>query len=206
MDFRLAACAELFWPEKPIAWRPSRIQEMGFGVGLWNWPDRDPDALDGAPKPIRPIETHEDARIERRIGTCAQELDSSGQTVRATNCDSRCHERSFMATGVRARLFPGSEARLALRTYTDAAGNPECLTRAHGSRSSAVAWLASNRRLQRASPVSMSRPWQSARSRRQPGAGRAMPVAKNARVFDRPVEHDASVEPQVLADPSQDQK
>lgn len=39
--FPLAACAEMLWREKPIEWRVSRLKEMGFGVGLWNWPDHD---------------------------------------------------------------------------------------------------------------------------------------------------------------------
>ena len=46
MDFQLAACAEMLWPQQPIAWRAARLQEMGFGVGLWNWPDHDLDALE----------------------------------------------------------------------------------------------------------------------------------------------------------------
>ena len=44
MDFQLAARAEMLWPQQPIAWRAARLQEMGFGVGLWNWPDHDLDA------------------------------------------------------------------------------------------------------------------------------------------------------------------
>lgn len=43
--FQLAACAEMLWPDKPMAWRAARLTEMGFGVGLWNWPDHDLDAL-----------------------------------------------------------------------------------------------------------------------------------------------------------------
>jgi hydroxypyruvate isomerase len=43
--FKLAACAEMLWRDKPIAWRASRLKEMGFGVGLWNWPDHDLAAL-----------------------------------------------------------------------------------------------------------------------------------------------------------------
>ncbi|SMX27956.1 Hydroxypyruvate isomerase [Pelagimonas phthalicica] len=39
--FQLAACAEMLWQDKPIAWRAARLTEMGFGVGLWNWPDHD---------------------------------------------------------------------------------------------------------------------------------------------------------------------
>ena len=38
MAFQLAACAEMLWRDKPIDWRASRLKEMGFGVGLWNWP------------------------------------------------------------------------------------------------------------------------------------------------------------------------
>ena len=39
MTFQLAACAEMLWRDRPIDWRASRLKEMGFGVGLWNWPD-----------------------------------------------------------------------------------------------------------------------------------------------------------------------
>jgi hydroxypyruvate isomerase len=46
MAFQLAACAEMLWPDKPIAWRAARLHEMGFGVGLWNYPDWDLDALE----------------------------------------------------------------------------------------------------------------------------------------------------------------
>ncbi len=39
--FQLAACAEMLWLNKPMDWRAARLTEMGFGVGLWNWPDLD---------------------------------------------------------------------------------------------------------------------------------------------------------------------
>ncbi|MTI02403.1 TIM barrel protein [Roseibium sp. RKSG952] len=39
--FQLAACAEMLWLDKPMDWRVARLTEMGFGVGLWNWPDLD---------------------------------------------------------------------------------------------------------------------------------------------------------------------
>ncbi len=39
--FPLAACAEMLWQDKPIEWRAARLTEMGFGVGLWNWPNHD---------------------------------------------------------------------------------------------------------------------------------------------------------------------
>ena len=45
MTFELAACAEMLWLDKPIDWRASRLKDLGYGVGLWNWPDHDIDAL-----------------------------------------------------------------------------------------------------------------------------------------------------------------
>lgn len=41
MTFQLAACAEMLWRDRPIEWRASRLKELGFGVGLWNWPVHD---------------------------------------------------------------------------------------------------------------------------------------------------------------------
>lgn len=41
MSFSLAACAEMLWQDQPIEWRCARLTEMGFQVGLWNWPDHD---------------------------------------------------------------------------------------------------------------------------------------------------------------------
>ncbi len=38
MPFQLSACAEMLWQDRPIDWRAARLKEMGFGVGLWNWP------------------------------------------------------------------------------------------------------------------------------------------------------------------------
>ena len=44
--FILAACAEMLWRDRPIEWRAARLAEMGFEVGLWNWPDHDLAALE----------------------------------------------------------------------------------------------------------------------------------------------------------------
>ena len=44
--FQLAACAEMLWQDEPIEWRASRLKDMGFGVGLWNWPAHDLAALE----------------------------------------------------------------------------------------------------------------------------------------------------------------
>lgn len=39
--FKLAACAEMLWQDQPMTWRVKRLTELGFGVGLWNWPQHD---------------------------------------------------------------------------------------------------------------------------------------------------------------------
>ena len=44
--FTLAACAEMLWRDRPMQWRLRRLTEMGFQVGLWNWPDHDLDMLE----------------------------------------------------------------------------------------------------------------------------------------------------------------
>lgn len=44
--FSLAACAEMLWRDKPIEWRASRLKDLGFGVGLWNWPAHDLSKLE----------------------------------------------------------------------------------------------------------------------------------------------------------------
>lgn len=45
-SFKLAACAEMLWRDQPMEWRVKRLTELGFGVGLWNWPDHDLDKLE----------------------------------------------------------------------------------------------------------------------------------------------------------------
>ncbi len=44
--FQLAACAEMLWRDKPMEWRVKRLTELGFQVGLWNWPDHDLNMLE----------------------------------------------------------------------------------------------------------------------------------------------------------------
>jgi hydroxypyruvate isomerase len=44
--FQLAACAEMLWRDKPIEWRARKLHDLGFGVGLWNWPAHDIAALE----------------------------------------------------------------------------------------------------------------------------------------------------------------
>ncbi len=42
MTFQLAACAEMLWRDRPIAWARQPPEGNGFGVGLWNWPNWEP--------------------------------------------------------------------------------------------------------------------------------------------------------------------
>ena len=34
-----------FGRDRPIEWRASRLKDLGFGVGLWNWPDHNLNKL-----------------------------------------------------------------------------------------------------------------------------------------------------------------
>lgn len=97
MAFQLAACAEMLWPGKPIHWRAARLHEMGFGVGLWNWPQWDLEALektgatftimngylegrltdeDGAERLLN--SARETARVGRRLGVHRLNLHGTG--------------------------------------------------------------------------------------------------------------------------------
>ncbi|TPI40680.1 TIM barrel protein [Mesorhizobium sp. B3-1-6] len=40
-SFILAACAEMLWRDRPMEFRVKRLTELGFQVGLWNWPEHD---------------------------------------------------------------------------------------------------------------------------------------------------------------------
>jgi hydroxypyruvate isomerase len=44
--FTLAVCAEMIWRDRPIEWRAARLNELGFQVGLWNWPEHDLSKLE----------------------------------------------------------------------------------------------------------------------------------------------------------------
>ena len=95
--FPLAACAEMLWTERPIDWRARRLHEMGFGVGLWNWPGHDIDALgrtgasftimngylegrladdDGAERLL--ASARETARVGKRLGVARLNLHGTG--------------------------------------------------------------------------------------------------------------------------------
>ena len=45
-QFPLAGCAKMLWQDKLIEWHVSKLTEMEFAVGLWNWPAHDLDKLE----------------------------------------------------------------------------------------------------------------------------------------------------------------
>ncbi len=96
-QFQLAACADMLWLEKPTDWRVARLTEMGFGVGLWNWPDHNLSRLesiganftimngylegslvdnDGAQTLLR--SAHETAQIGKRLNVAKLNLHGTG--------------------------------------------------------------------------------------------------------------------------------
>jgi hydroxypyruvate isomerase len=97
MTFQLAACAEMLWRDKPIEWRASRLKDLGFGVGLWNWPAHDIGKLektgatftimngyldgrlaDDEGADILLKSAHETAQIGRRLGVHRLNLHGTG--------------------------------------------------------------------------------------------------------------------------------
>jgi hydroxypyruvate isomerase len=46
--FILAACAEMLWPEKRMAWRLKRLTELGYQSGIWNWGNHDLKMLEAS--------------------------------------------------------------------------------------------------------------------------------------------------------------
>lgn len=46
--FVLAACAEMLWNDRPMAWRLSRLTELGYQVGIWGWGNHDLAVLEAA--------------------------------------------------------------------------------------------------------------------------------------------------------------
>lgn len=81
MTFQLAACAEMLWRDRPISWRASRLKEMGFGVGLWNWPDWDIAALERTGATFTIMNGYLKGRLTDKEGADAL-IKSARETVR----------------------------------------------------------------------------------------------------------------------------
>lgn len=80
-QFQLAACAEMLWRDKPIEWRASRLKEMGYGVGLWNWPAWDLAALERTGATFTIMNGYLEGRLTDADG-CEMLLASAKDTAR----------------------------------------------------------------------------------------------------------------------------
>lgn len=78
--FQLAACAETLWLDKPMDWRAARLTELGFGVGLWNWPEYDLAKLESIGANYTIMNGYLDGRLADQDGADAL-LKSARETV-----------------------------------------------------------------------------------------------------------------------------
>ena len=79
-------------------------------------------------KPIRSDEAFADAGIDYRHGVSATALDRAAKAVRLSDGTSVEYDKLLLATGAKARLFPGMKGCLTLRTHADALGIASLLT------------------------------------------------------------------------------
>jgi hydroxypyruvate isomerase len=104
MSFQLAACAEMLWRDRPIEWRASRLKEMGFGVGLWNWPAWDLAALEKTGATFTIMNGYLEGRLADAAG-CEMLLASAKQTA-AVGKRLGVHRLNLHGTGLGDRGIP----------------------------------------------------------------------------------------------------
>ena len=94
------------------------VMLIGDEAGM---PYERPPLSKGLPrKPIRSDEAFLEAGIDYRHGITAIELDRAAKSVRLSDGTSASYEKLLLATGAKARLFPGMDGCLTLRTHADA--------------------------------------------------------------------------------------
>ncbi|MBO0664267.1 FAD-dependent oxidoreductase [Jiella sp. MQZ9-1] len=71
-------------------------------------------------KPIAAREAFEEAQIDLRLGVTVRAIDTRAKTVTLEEGASHSYGKLLIATGARARLFPGMDDCLTLRTHEDA--------------------------------------------------------------------------------------
>ena len=112
MTFSLAACAEMLWRDRPIDWRASRLKEMGFGVGLWNWPAHDLTALERTGATFTIMNGYLQGRLADAEG--AAMLLASARETAAVGKRLGVHRLNLHGTGLGDRGIPiphiGSQA------------------------------------------------------------------------------------------------
>lgn len=104
MTFPLAACAEMLWRDRPIDWRASRLKEMGFGVGLWNWPAWDLAKLEATGASFTIMNGYLQGRLTDADG-CAMLLASAAETA-AVGKRLGVHRLNLHGTGLGDRGIP----------------------------------------------------------------------------------------------------
>jgi hydroxypyruvate isomerase len=98
MTFQLAACAEMLWRDRPIDWRASRLREMGFGVGLWNWPAHDLAALERTGATFTIMNGYLEGRLADKEG--ADMLLASARETAAVGKRLGVHRLNLHGTGL----------------------------------------------------------------------------------------------------------
>ncbi|MEQ8924145.1 MAG: FAD-dependent oxidoreductase [Marinovum algicola] len=81
-----------------------------------------------APKPIRSEAAYGDAGIDLRLGTQVSRVDTANRSVILGDGETLAYDKLLLATGARARLFPGMQGCLTLRSDGDAAAIQAALT------------------------------------------------------------------------------
>lgn len=82
--------------------------------------ERPPLSKSGEVKPIRAADAYQDKAITLRLGDPVNGIDRALRRVSLAGGEMLDYDRLLLATGARARLFPGMEGCLTLRTDADA--------------------------------------------------------------------------------------
>jgi 3-phenylpropionate/trans-cinnamate dioxygenase ferredoxin reductase component len=82
--------------------------------------ERPPLSKTGEITAIRTAEAYSDKRIALRLGAVVTNIDLGNQLVSLKGGEAMAYDHLLLATGARARLFPGMEGCLTLRTNLDA--------------------------------------------------------------------------------------
>ncbi len=104
MSFQLAVCAEMLWKDKPIEWRASRLHEMGFGVGLWNYPAWDLDKLEKTGATFTIMNGYLEGRLTDDTG--AEMLLKSARETAQIGKRLRVHRLNLHGTGLVVGRIP----------------------------------------------------------------------------------------------------
>jgi 3-phenylpropionate/trans-cinnamate dioxygenase ferredoxin reductase component len=91
--------------------------------------ERPPLSKTGETRPIRTIEAYANSQIALRLGESVIQIDLGRRLVNLSDGESVGYDQLLLATGARARVFPGLESCLTLRTNRDARAILSHLTR-----------------------------------------------------------------------------